>query len=95
MLELVGISEAARRLGVHKSTISRQVAAGIITNRGTGQRPLVNVDQARGERAAYLDEGMQGNHAGLLLGDSVTPGQAEEEDTNDEAVAGTNGAGTY
>lgn len=51
----VGVSEAARRLGVHKSTVSRQVREGKIPNRGTRELPLVDVEEARRARAANLD----------------------------------------
>lgn len=47
MRRLVKMSEAARQLGVHRSTIGRQVAAGIIPNRGTDAEPLVDVEEAR------------------------------------------------
>lgn len=57
--DLAGIREAAPHLGVSASTISRQVAAGIITNHGTTLRPLVSIEGAKAERAAYLDPAQQ------------------------------------
>ena len=55
----VTLTEAAPQLGVHKSTLSRQVAAGLLTNRGTARRPMVDVDEARAQRAALLDPAKQ------------------------------------
>jgi hypothetical protein len=44
---------------VHKSTLSRQVRKGLISNLGTAARPMVDVEQARAERAAALDPAKQ------------------------------------
>lgn len=49
------MSEAARQLGVHKSTVSRQVANGIIPNHGTDDKPLIDVEEARRARELGLD----------------------------------------
>lgn len=54
-MELVGISEAARLIGVNKSTLSRQVKKGIVPNRGTAARPLVNVTEAIEARKNNVD----------------------------------------
>lgn len=55
-MELVGISEAARALGRNKSTISRQVASGIIPNHAEpGKPPRINIDEARAAIAANVD----------------------------------------
>lgn len=51
----VGVREAARQLGVNASTVSRQVAAGIIPNHGTVAAPLIDVDEARRSRDDNLD----------------------------------------
>lgn len=67
-LPLVGVSEAARQLGVHKSTISRQVDKGLIPNRGTPDRPLVNVDEARRARGENLDTSKQRGAGSALFG---------------------------
>ena len=67
--DLTSVREAARALGVSHSTISRQVASGIIPNRGTAERPLIDVEEARAARAAHLYEGRQGSHAGRMVGD--------------------------
>ncbi|HEY3909454.1 MAG TPA: hypothetical protein VGM07_06145 [Stellaceae bacterium] len=58
-VELVGVNEAGRRLGVDAGQVSRQIKAGIIPNRGTADRPLVNVDEARQARAIGLDRSKQ------------------------------------
>lgn len=57
--ELVGVNEAARRLGIDPSQVSRQIKAGIIPNRGTADRPLVDVEEARQARAVGLDRSKQ------------------------------------
>lgn len=79
---LVGVSEAARQLGVHKSTISRQVAAGIIPNRGTPDAPLVDVEEAKAARARGLDRSKQrGPDAPLFSASSaIGPAPVAEED---------------
>lgn len=52
---LVGVREAAKHLGIHASTVSRQLAAGIIPNRGTPSAPLVDVEEARRAREDRVD----------------------------------------
>ncbi len=55
-MALVGISEAAKLLGVNKSTVSRQVAKGIIPNHAEpGRPPLVDPDEARLARTQNID----------------------------------------
>lgn len=54
-MKFVTLSEASKALGVHKSTISRQVAKGIIPNRGTHERPMVDIDEARAARSGNID----------------------------------------
>jgi DNA-binding transcriptional ArsR family regulator len=52
---IVGVNEAARQLGVSPSTVSRKLSAGAIPNRGTRDRPLVDLDEARRSlRRTYL-----------------------------------------
>jgi hypothetical protein len=53
--DIVGIREAADILGVSASTISRQVKAGIIPNRGADGAPKVSVREAREARAKNTD----------------------------------------
>lgn len=56
MADLVGVSEAARRLGVNKGTISKQVAAGAILNHAPeGQPPLIDMESVDRERDQNLD----------------------------------------
>jgi len=64
----VGIRECARQLGVNASTISRQVASGVIPNRaGEGQQPKVLISEARSAREQGLDRSKQrGADAPLL-----------------------------
>lgn len=76
--ELVGVSEAARQLGVHKSTISRNVTAGIIPNHGSDDEPLVNVEEAREARDRELDPTKQNNAAGRVLGESDAAAELDE-----------------
>lgn len=68
--DIVGVREAARQLKVNASTISRQVRAGIIPNRGTDREPKVSVTEAKNARETGLDPAqqrrpitMQGGHA--------------------------------
>lgn len=65
---LVGIRECARELGLSHSTVSRQVAAGIIPNRGTVDAPLVLVSEARDARQRELDRSKQRGAASPLFG---------------------------
>jgi hypothetical protein len=53
--ELVGVRECARQIGLNPSTISRQVAAGIIPNHGSEDAPRVSVAEARAARQENLD----------------------------------------
>lgn len=64
---LVGISEAARLLGKNKSTISRYVASHEELNRGTSERPLVDVDELAEHRSETLNIAMSGNAAGRFV----------------------------
>lgn len=57
--DVVGIREAAKALGVNASTISRQVAKGVIPNRGASGAPKVSIDEARRARATNLDPSQQ------------------------------------
>ena len=83
---LVGIRECARELGVNASTVSRQVRAGIIPNRGTKDAPLVLVSEARGARRRNLDQSKQRGPGAPLFapadqeGDSTADVQSEAED---------------
>lgn len=95
-MQLVGIREAARAVGLSHSTISRQVAAGIIPNRGSERRPLVDVAEVRAARARQLDPSRQGNAAGRLLGDPAADLDGELPlgdglDERDEGEAGGRG----
>jgi hypothetical protein len=76
--ELVGVREAARQLGVDPSTISRNVAAGIIPNHGTNEAPRINVEEARRCREAFLDPNKRGSHAGRLAGEDEAAAELEE-----------------
>lgn len=53
--DLVGVTEAAAAVGVNKSTVSRYVSQGLLTDYGVPGRPLVSVSQVRSVRAAALD----------------------------------------
>lgn len=55
MSALVGIRECARQLGVAHSTITRQMQAGILVNRGTAEAPLLDVEEVRAAREIALD----------------------------------------
>jgi transposase-like protein len=81
-INLVGVSEAARQIGVHKSTISRQVRDGIIPNHGTETAPLVDVEEAKRARDRGLDRSKQRGPEAPLFGASsvIAPAAAEDED---------------
>jgi len=68
---LVGVREAARQLGVNPSTISRQVAKGIIPNRGTPRQPMVDLAEARQARATNLDLSKQRGSDSALHGPAL------------------------
>jgi hypothetical protein len=87
---LVGVSEAARQLGVHKSTISRQVAAGIIPNHGTDAQPLVDVEEAKRARAEGLDRSKQRGQDAPLFRERRSP----DDDDAGEASPGYQAART-
>lgn len=76
----VTISEAARQLNVHKSTISRQVRDGIIPNRGTDSAPMVDVDEAKLARASGLDRSKQRGPDSPLFNASSTIGAPVDDD---------------
>lgn len=57
--EPIGIRAAAAALDVNASTISRQVKAGVIPNRGTEKHPKVFLREARAARAGNLDPAQQ------------------------------------
>jgi hypothetical protein len=65
--DLAGVSEAALKLGVNKSTISRQVKSGMITNYGTAAKPLVSIEGAKLQRAGNLDPALQRTSPSLML----------------------------
>lgn len=61
---LVGLREAARLLTesgkpIHHGTLSRQIQRGQIPNRGTAEKPLVNIDEVIRWRAANIDPRLQ------------------------------------
>lgn len=52
--KLVSVREAARQLGLDKSTVSRQVGR-IFPNHGGPGQPLIDVDEARAARARLIN----------------------------------------
>lgn len=74
--DLMGVREAARAIGVNASTISRQIAKGIIPNRGTAERPMVSLSEARHARSTGLDVSKQrGATSPLFAGTHPAPSQ--------------------
>ncbi|MCZ6588384.1 MAG: hypothetical protein O7B24_10630 [Alphaproteobacteria bacterium] len=73
MNEIVSIRSAARQLGKSHSTISRYVQGCPELNRGTAERPLVNVEEVRRHRLENLNAARIGNHAGRLFGAGEAP----------------------
>lgn len=74
---LVGVTEAARALGLNPSTVSRQLGR-VFPNHGTEAKPLVDVDEARSMRAAQLDPVKQRGRGLLLEQPAATPAPAAE-----------------
>jgi hypothetical protein len=97
--QLVGVREAARQVGVSASTISRQIKAGIIPNRGSAEQPRVDLGEVRAARAQNLDPSKVGNAAGMLLGEASAAEPLEEDDEDLEAeeprAAGGAGEASY
>ena len=56
---LLGVREAARELGVNPSTVSRQIRAGILPNRGSERAPKVLLSEARAARERNIDQSKQ------------------------------------
>lgn len=80
-MDPVSLTEAAKQLGVHKSTLSRQVAAGIIPNRGEpGGAPMVNVDEARVARTQGLDRSKQRGDGAPLFSAAIAVAAAPDDD---------------
>lgn len=89
--ELVGVSEAARLLDRNKSTISRQVAKGIIPNHAAaGQPPLINIEEARQALRHNIDTSKSATRGvGLRAGDDLFEAEDDVEAAlPDEPVAG-------
>lgn len=87
---LVGVRECARRLEakgirINPSTLSRQLAKGIITNHGTPEAPLIDMATVEAERAAGLDQSKQRGADAPLFNDASPPaaGAAELEPEGD------------
>src|SRR5579871_387393 len=57
MAKLVGIREGARQLGISHTTLSRQVARGLVPNHGTATAPLIDLSEARKAREAAPKRG--------------------------------------
>ena len=87
---LVGMREAARRLAQNPSTVSRQIATGIISDHGRVDAPLIDVEEARAARAAragHLDRSKQcGSETPLYTGDGPAAAHLTEpdEDANED-----------
>jgi hypothetical protein len=79
----VGVTEAAKQLGVHPSQVRRNLKSGLIPNRGLPGRPLVDVDEARYARATGLDHSKQrGQRAPLFeVRNGATVAQSLSGDT--------------
>lgn len=73
---LIGLRECARQVGVHHSTIVRQVARGIIPNRGTPEAPKVYISEARAARERGLDLSQQRTEAPMPEGVDHEPAES-------------------
>ena len=89
-MELVSASEAARRLGVDPSQITRGIQSGLIRDHappGLG-RPIVDVVQAREARQSGLDRSKQrGIRSPLFAPDTPPPAAATPAPEPPETVA--------
>lgn len=63
---LLGISEAARRLGLHKSVLSRYVAANPDLNHALAGPPKVVISEVQAHREQTVNPAKAGNHAGMM-----------------------------
>jgi hypothetical protein len=91
----VGVSEAARQLGVHPSQIRRNLKSGLIPNRGLPGRPLVDVDEARYARATGLDHSKQrGPSAHVTRSQAAPRSLTNVSEIGNSADEGA-GSGTY
>jgi len=90
----IGVTEAARALGVHPSQIRRNLKAGLFPNRGLPGRPLVDVDEARYARAKGLDHSKQrGPRAPLFASNGHVP--VDGADSGDAAAPDGEAGTTY
>ncbi len=96
----VTLTEAAAALGVHKSTISRQVSAGVIPNHGTARAPKVRVSEARLARAGAVDPAKQRGSGAPLFADpgehganGVRPSRSPDDAEDDDAPGTPPGPG--
>ncbi|MGE0717193.1 MAG: hypothetical protein AB7P02_17245 [Alphaproteobacteria bacterium] len=71
--KLVTVTEYAAMVGVDKSTISRQVARGIIPNRGVPGKPLIDPVEADAARLGGLDPS---RGPGALAGQAIATAAA-------------------
>lgn len=71
--ELVGVREAARKLGLNASTISRHLAKHpvLIRSRDAKGYPLIDPDEVSRHRNETINPAKSGNHAGRMYGDEV------------------------
>jgi len=81
--EAISLRAAAKALGVKASTISRQVRAGIIPNRGKPHDPKVWLDEARLAREGGLDLSKQRGPEAALF---ARPPSIEEQDEEVETL---------
>jgi hypothetical protein len=54
-MDAVNLTEAAKAIGVNKSTLSRQLARGLFRNLGSEDRPLVSIAEVRARRDSSVD----------------------------------------
>ena len=64
--QIVGVSQAAKALGLNKSTISRYLKDHPHLLRSDGRRPAVDLDELRAHRGATVNEAKSDNFAGGL-----------------------------
>ena len=85
----MGVREAARELGVNPSTVSRQLRAGIIPNRGSERAPKVLLSEARAARERNLDQSKQRGPESPLFASAGSVAPPEDSVDEPEAPAST------
>jgi len=85
MAEWVAVREAARRLGLDPSVVSRQAAK---WNVPRGEGGSIDLEAYQAARAQNVEPARQGSHAGRLMGDAPAAAEPAEAPAAGSQVAG-------